>query len=410
MSQDVQIDITYFNEISQFEIGFTKNIYHDRLDMIKIVHNFMQIIDISGFIIDYLFMLLPNFEFQKPITPSLDILFKNAETLIKDTFFVSAKTDGIRKLIIIINNQIYSITENFSVESIREIEGHFHLILDCEFINNTFIPFDILYSESDLRNYSYKERDFQDIQTFILSELENTAPNDGIDITSGTSTYFENTKVYKIKTINTVDIEFNGLQNRNSTYTTEKFYYRKKIEIIEGVPYNKKIVKYHRIKNKKINFIIEYDLDNKKFVKVRYDKAVSNSINTFNSVLLASYQKINIDIFSPKSNVFMRKYHNIIKQTILSEFRGTLLDNGTDNGGDIHKWNHFRKIICVEPSPEKLKNLNKRISNSEIKNRIKIIPNNIQETTLNDHFDIATCFFALNDMTFNEVFTYKYFI
>ncbi|ORX41583.1 hypothetical protein BCR36DRAFT_310778, partial [Piromyces finnis] len=135
----------------------------------------------------------------------------------------------------------------------------------------------------------------------------------------------------------------------------------------------------------------------------RKDKLVSNSINTFNSILLASYQKINIDIFSPKSNVLMRKYHNIIKQNILNDFRGTLLDIGTGNGGDIHKWNHFRKIVCVEPNHEKLKNLNKRISNSEIKNRIKIIPNNIQEATLNDHFDIATCFFALNDMTYTDI-------
>ncbi|ORX41431.1 hypothetical protein BCR36DRAFT_311599, partial [Piromyces finnis] len=233
-------------------------------------------------------MLLPNFEFQKPITPSLDILFKNADTLVKDTFFVSAKTDGIRKLILVINNRIYSVTENFSVKFVKEIEGNFHLILDCEFTNNIFIPFDVLYHETDLRNRPYKERmnildsldykifknkitkknikhckNFKDIQTFILSELDNTTPNDGIVITSGTSTYFENTK----------------------------FYYSKKIEILEDVPYNKKIVKYHRIKNKKINFIIEYDLDNKKFVKVRYDKAVSNSINTFNSILLASYQK-----------------------------------------------------------------------------------------------------------------------
>lgn len=450
MNHDVQVDVTYYNENNQFEIDFSKNIYHDRLDMIRIVNNIMQTIDISGFIIDYLFMLLPNFEFQKPITPSLDILFKNGESLVKDSFFVSAKTDGIRKLILVINNRIYSITENFSVEFINEIEGNFHLILDCEFINNIFIPFDALYNETDLRSATYKERvsilnsldyrifknkivkknikyckEFQDIQIFIVSELDNTIPNDGIIITNGTSTYFDNIKVYKIKTVNTVDIEFNGryflarehrvnksilnlsvekyknickLYNKFKIQnTTEKNYYSKKIEVID----NEKIVKYYRLKSK--SFIIEYDLDNKEFIKVRNDKAVSNSINTFNSILLASYQKINIDIFLPKSNVLMRKYHNIIKQNILCGFKGSLLDIGSGNGGDIHKWNHFRKITCVEPNPEKLKNLNKRISNSEIKNRIKVIPNNIQEATLNDNFDIATCFFSLNDMTYTDI-------
>ncbi|ORX41407.1 hypothetical protein BCR36DRAFT_468340 [Piromyces finnis] len=174
MNQDVQVDVTYFNEIN------------------------------------YLFMLLPNFDFKNQLH-RLRHIFKNVET----------------------------ITENFSVEFIREIEG---------------FPFNIRF-ESDLRNYSYKES----------------------------------------------RIEFNG------RYFLAREYRRN-------------------------------------FIRYRY-----------------------------------RQW------------------------GDIHKWNHFRKIICVEPSPEKLKNLNKRISNSEIKNRIKIIPNNIQEATLNDHFDIATCFFALNDMTYTDI-------
>ncbi|ORX41430.1 hypothetical protein BCR36DRAFT_364396 [Piromyces finnis] len=64
----------------------------------------------------------------------------------------------------------------------------------------------------------------------------------------------------------------------------------------------------------------------------------------------------------------MRKYHNIIKQNILNEFKGTLLDIG-----------------------------------SEIKNRIKIITSDIQEASLNDIFDIATCFFSLNDMTYTDI-------
>ena len=73
----------------------------------------------------------------------------------------------------------------------------------------------------------------------------------------------------------------------------------------------------------------------------------------------------------------MRKYHNIIKQNILDKYKGRLLDIGSGNGGDIHKWKHFRKIVCIEPDYEKIKNFKNRLSKSDIKNRVTIIQNNI---------------------------------
>jgi len=99
----------------------------------------------------------------------------------------------------------------------------------------------------------------------------------------------------------------------------------------------------------------------------------------------------------------MRKYHNRIKQNILNEYKGNLLDIGSGNGGDIHKWNQFRKIACVEPDNVKLKNFKERIKKSDIKNRITIYPNTIQNIKLKDSFNIATCFFALNDFNYSDV-------
>jgi len=87
-------------------------------------------------------------------------------------------------------------------------------------------------------------------------------------------------------------------------------------------------------------------MDKGLFVKEREDKWTSNSLNTFNSIVLASFQKINIEIFSTDSNTLMRKYHNRIKLNILNEYKGNLLDIGSGNGGDIHKWKNFRKITC----------------------------------------------------------------
>jgi len=455
---DVRLDITYFNEQSQLEIDFSNNIYHNRIDMIKIIHSMIKQFDSSIFISDYLFMILPNFEFQKPITPSFDTLFNNAKKLVEDKFFISTKTDGVRKLLIIINNLMFSMNENFKVEFVREIENNFHIIMDCEYIKDIYIPFDIIYYDTDLRQKKYFERinilntlnfelfgkivfkknikignSFNDIQKFITTEINDEIPNDGVIITNSTSSYFENLKVYKIKTKNTVDIEFNGkyflskdvkidknllkitlnefknicvLYNKFKKEKSNKnydYYYRKHVEIIDCVPYPKKVINYYGVKIKKIPFIIEFDLENNEFVKVRDDKMSSNSINTFNSVLLASYQKINIDIFNPKNNILMRKYHNIIKNNILKNFKGKLLDIGSGNGGDVHKWSHFNKIICVEPDHKKIEILNQRVSKSPIKSRITIIQNKIQNVKLDDKFDIATCFFALNDFIYSDI-------
>ncbi|KAG4092110.1 hypothetical protein H8356DRAFT_951151 [Neocallimastix lanati (nom. inval.)] len=148
--------------------------------------------------------------------------------------------------------------------------------------------------------------------------------------------------------------------------------------MINDVPTKTRVVTYHLVREKKDPFIVEINLDNNSFVKERKDKYTSNSINTFNSILIASYQKVNLEIFTPSSIVLMRKYHNIIKQNILHKYNGNLLDIGTGNGSDLHKWKNFRKIVCVEPDHEKIKVLKECISKSEICNRISILQNTIQ--------------------------------
>ena len=251
LHKDVRIDVTKYEDKSQFEIDFSRNINHERSDMINIVHDIMLLLDCSNFVLDYLFYLLPNFEFQKPITPSLDTIFDIADDLVKNTFFVAAKTDGLRRLVIIINHLMFSISENFDVEYIDCINSDLHLVFNCEFVNDDFIPFDILYHNVDLRLKSYKEciaildslnfdsfkdkfkrkkirkcRNYSDLQNFIENEMDNEnknlVPNDGIIITDGASTYtlqniipfdshrVEHIRVYKIKTRSTVDLRFDG--------------------------------------------------------------------------------------------------------------------------------------------------------------------------------------------------------
>ncbi|KAG4081963.1 hypothetical protein H8356DRAFT_1066884 [Neocallimastix lanati (nom. inval.)] len=493
MKNGARIDMTVFDDKNQLEIEFMNNTYLVKDNIMNMIHSIMVSLDCSNFILDYLFFLMPNYEFQKPITPSLDILYKEAKNLINDTFYVAAKTDGFRRLIVIINNLMFSISENFRVEYICQTKADNHMVLDCEYLDGKFIPFDLIYyNDEDLRHKSYSDRinimnaiNFEEFNNKIIkknitkcssfSELQNfiisfnkfdypSIPNDGIIITNGRSSYYDNIKVYKIKTRNTVDLRFNGRyfyardhlikkstvnlsfseykevclryhqhkkfystknmkdvpnnkdnnrnnnKNNNNKSNTEiidnKFYcyyYRKQVEIINDVPTKTRVVTYHLVREKKVPFIVEINLDNNSFVKERKDKYTSNSINTFNSILIASYQKVNIEIFTPSSTVLMRKYHNIIKQNILHKYKGNLLDIGTGNGGDLHKWKNFRKIVCVEPDHEKIKVLKERISKSEIRNRISILQNTIQNVELNDIFNVATCFFALNDFTYSDI-------
>ncbi|KAG4081986.1 hypothetical protein H8356DRAFT_1299970 [Neocallimastix lanati (nom. inval.)] len=493
MKNGARIDMTVFDDKNQLEIEFMNNTYLEKDNIMNMIHSIMVSLDCSNFILDYLFFLMPNYEFQKPITPSLDILYKEAKNLINDTFYVAAKTDGFRRLIIIINNLMFSISENFRIEYICQTKADFHMVLDCEYLDGKFIPFDLIYyNDEDLRHKSYSDRinimnainfeefnnkiikknitkcsSFSELQNFIISfnKFDNPSiPNDGIIITNGQSSYYDNIKVYKIKTRNTVDLRFNGRyfyardhlikkstvnlpfseykevclryhqhkkfystknmkdvpnnkdnnrnnnKNNNNKSNTEiidnKFYcyyYRKQVEMINDVPTKTRIVTYHLVREKKVPFIVEINLDNNSFVKERKDKYTSNSINTFNSILIASYQKVNLEIFTPSSTVLMRKYHNIIKQNILHKYKGNLLDIGTGNGGDLHKWKNFRKIVCVEPDHEKIKVLKERISKSEIRNRISILQNTIQNVELKDIYDVATCFFALNDFTYTNI-------
>ncbi|KAL6620866.1 hypothetical protein U3516DRAFT_779418 [Neocallimastix sp. 'constans'] len=258
------------NDKIQSEIDFARNIDHERSDWISIAHDITFLLDCSNFVLDYLFYLLLNFEFQKPYTPSLETIFDIADGLVKNSFFVAAKTDRLPRLVIIINHLMFSVSENFKVEYIGSINSDLHLVFDL-----------INLRERKIRKCLY----FSNLQNFIKMEMnsenKNLIPNDSIIISDGASTY-----IYKIKTRNTVDFRFDGL------------------DIINDAPFNK-------------------------------HKWISNSLNTFNNIILASFQKINIGIFLPDSN--------------------TLMSAG--NGRDIHKWKHFRKIACVEPDSVKFKNL-----------------------------------------------------
>ncbi|ORY16683.1 hypothetical protein LY90DRAFT_517732 [Neocallimastix californiae] len=313
MKNGARIDMTVFDDKNQLEIELLNDTYLEKDNIMNMILSIMVSLDCSNFILDYLFFLMTNYEFQKPISPSLDILYKEAKNLINDTFYVAAKTDGFRRLIIIINN----------------------LIFNCEYLDGIFILFDLIYyNNENLRHKSYSDRihilnavnfeefnnkiikknitkcsSFSELQNFIITfnKFDNPSiPNDGIIITNGQSFYYDNIKVYKIKTRNTVDLRFNGRyfyardhlikkstvnlpfseykevnnnknnNNKNNTEIIDKkfycFYYRKQVEMINDVLNKTRIVTYHLVREKKVPIHCGNNLDNNSFVKERKDK------------------------------------------------------------------------------------------------------------------------------------------
>ncbi|ORX64263.1 hypothetical protein BCR32DRAFT_287211 [Anaeromyces robustus] len=153
-------------------------------------------------------------------------------------------------------------------------------------------------------------------------------------------------------------------ENNPTKVNTNHYYYQKQIESVNFYRLtDKRDVRYRLVREKKIPFIVEINIDNKTLVK----------------------------------------YHNMIKQNILNNYRGTLLDIGTGNGGDIYKWKNFRKIVCVELDHEKIKVLKERVSKSEIRNRILILQNTIENVKLDNTYNVVSCFFTLNDLAYTNI-------
>jgi len=69
------------------------------------------------------------------------------------------------------------------------------------------------------------------------------------------------------------------------------YYYHKQVKTIEDIQIKNCVVSYYLVREKKFIFIVEINLDTNSFVKEQKDKYTSNSTNTFNSILIASFRK-----------------------------------------------------------------------------------------------------------------------
>lgn len=117
--------------------------------------------------------------------------------------------------------------------------------------------------------------------------------------------------------------------------------------------------------------------------RIRTDKATPNSIETAKDVWNDINDPISKDTLIGTSMQLQRRYHNRIKSEILSRDipeDSHLIDIGSGAGGDITKWSKFSRVLGIEPNEIHIKEFNKRVQTSFMKDKIHLLKSGGQET------------------------------
>lgn len=139
--------------------------------------------------------------------------------------------------------------------------------------------------------------------------------------------------------------------------------------------------------------IVEYrwDYERRLFVpeRIRHDKTKPNRNEIAIDVWEDIHDPIDENVLTGNSFRLLRKYHNRIKSELFRIAsknviygRRTLLDIGSGRGGDVRKWLLFDKIVAVEPNDEHIVELQRRIDEAGITDRVKIVKAGGEDTEI----------------------------
>ena len=337
---------------------------------------------------------LEKYKFNKPV----DVTIRDAMRSFTKGGSISYKLDGIRKFLIIYECKkdgygIYEISTLGEEKTIKKNSSNDQKIthvLDSEMIDNEYYIFDILvYSGKNICSNNLEKRihyipivchelnkdiqrkvffykphiifrdynGFSKIHNLLLQDFTNnyiTAYGNKCDglIYTNAGGYLE--RVYKWKFVKTVDFLF--------TNESLKLFRKGKFVDCDFIPESFPL----NIENNSIiECLVEKDKNNvnkAKFLRIRHDKTFPNMYEIAQKILrtLGNEKRI-ADSFKGNNVLMLRSYHNRVKEKLLNMGSGVLLDIGSGRGGDIHKWKKYRKIICIEPNLENIKELKNRL-------------------------------------------------
>ena len=405
-----KIEMSIFKASDSFEELYAKEL---RFDIeIEIIETPSETGVVSKFICDIAKILGDSFD-KKFVIDTYQLLTKQknyfgtqpialrAERINKkEEYSVSLKLDGIRVMLIVIQDKLYFINAKFqcgpvgeSLES-NKFDG---CVFDTEYKEGVYHIFDcIIFKNKDLRktNGEFLKKRLEYISTFLgflkdpmiimkthsFGDLHSTVMKmikksinenyDGLIFTPVNQLYPRNNKCpgvplkWKTAKANTIDFRIKKeiIEGEYSLYVANE---------TEEIPFS--VVDYpdiHKIQfvdEIKDGIIVECYFDTKtnkfKIIKERADKNRPNYYTVANDNFDLVINPFDFgDLHAKRKNTYffnMRRFHNWIKRTILDEFtvkngKGGHLDLACGKGGDIFKYfdNSVRHLqgydICSE--------------------------------------------------------------
>lgn len=364
-------------------------------------------------------------KYQKPIALTkrrLPIIFRKGT-------YMTVKLDGARRFVVAFNGMVYDVEpEHLHVRLLSTTSPYkdpFPSIVDAELVDGTYNVFDICSFEgwyvgreglSQRMSYAHQwttsfvntidcalkeykkvsQKDpVGDIGAFYERYRDGASPVDGLIFTNEDLAYTD--KVIKWKEHVTVDLMWQSdgtIDDRIVSNTID-------VSDIDVGRYGSGIYEFE------VLGVVEDDevgpkLD-LKVMRFRDDKKVPNHSST----IVNNVESLELrGIWNGYGCLLMRQYHNATKRKLLKKVctKGcTILDIGSGQGGDLSKWGIAKKVYCVEPSANAVKELKRRLSEKGIRKKVDVIQCPLSDTRTIcgkvTKVDVLALFFCANFFT-----------
>lgn len=347
--------------------------------------------------------------YQKPQTMMWKTLLEMASVNI---WKVTPKVDGERRFIIILDERVFSIglLKDVRLEGRMQNNEHIH-ILDSEYADGNFYVFDAIVVNGEYTGEQESLQDRLDTARNIIGIAElfakiNVKPYfdfdcfeslcnlyetfkanydiDGMIFVNDTEGYMQ--RVPKWKPCNTVDLVFTG----NGRLVTCDG--RDMTDLMAAPVAHEGIWEFSYDANKNLLSPIRY----------RPDKPRANSEKIVRKNMFFSIPE---SIFSGVGCHMMRKYHNRVKRNMieLAGSNSVILDVGTGQGGDIKKWEGARYVYCIEPEPDSISEMQRRMQGKHgMSEKVKIINTYLRDLDhdlIDKSVNLFTAFFCMNQFS-----------
>ena len=345
--------------------------------------------------------------YQKPRTLTIDVL----GSIAKDTaqWAVTPKVDGVRRFVVIANTEVYLLGTAKEVAHIGDgMSGSNAVtILDCELANDILYAFDVpVHNDAYCGNRPFDERTH--MMDCVVDELAGSGVNIRAKPYETFSSFDKLKKLYE--QFDDQEFEMDGMifYNIGDSYMQPVPKWKTYSTVDLEIKHNSLVTCDGYVVNMRHTNLpddafgiweFSYADDVLTAKRSRPDKPQANSMGIVEKNMFGSVPGT---LFTGQGFYLMRKYHNRIKNALIREagdFKATLMDIGTGQGGDVMKWNRVSKVFCVEPAEECSTEVQRRKTEAGIKAEIIFMEDRLEDVDLNyidDKIDIITAFFCMN--------------